>query len=107
MRTLLLQNPWVQFYLLYVGVLVIVLVWDRLLNPPASRGGKKTPRPVSKPAPRTVQEVEPFPGARWLQAPTDSIAAPPQGIAGRAPARVRRAPAFASFSPSPSLEDLR
>jgi hypothetical protein len=36
MGTLLLQNPWVQVYLLYAAALFSVLIWDRLLNAPAT-----------------------------------------------------------------------
>src|SRR5262249_39595507 len=108
MRTYLLQSPWVQVYLLYVAVLFTALIWDRLFNPPATRAGhNQPPRSVLKPRPRSDQEVEPIPGAFRLRTPTDSITVPPQSIAGREPARVRRASVFASHSPLPSLEDLR
>jgi hypothetical protein len=30
MGTLLLHNPWIQFYLLYVGPLGVAFIWDYL-----------------------------------------------------------------------------
>ena len=43
MGTLLLHNPWVQFYLLYVGALGVVVLWVCLRNPPATLDGARTP----------------------------------------------------------------
>jgi hypothetical protein len=35
--SILLQNPWVQFYLLLVGALSAAAIWDRLCNSTATR----------------------------------------------------------------------
>jgi hypothetical protein len=43
MGTFLLHNPWVQFYLLYVGALSVVFLWDRLRAQPATWDGSRTP----------------------------------------------------------------
>ena len=37
MGSLLLHNPWVQFYLLYVGALLVAFVWDLLRDARATR----------------------------------------------------------------------
>jgi hypothetical protein len=37
MGTLLLHHPLVQFYLVYVGALLVALIWDYWRNPPAAR----------------------------------------------------------------------
>ena len=42
MGTILLHHPWVQFYLLYVGALWGVFIWDYLRNLPAARDGART-----------------------------------------------------------------
>ena len=44
MGTLLLHNPWVQFYLLYVAALFVACIWDYLRNPPAIQDDSRTPR---------------------------------------------------------------
>jgi len=44
MGTLLLHNPWVQFYLLYAGALSIALLWDQLRQTLAARHSSQTPR---------------------------------------------------------------
>ena len=43
MRDLLLHNPWVQFYLVYVGAWTVVFVWDYFRTPPAIRDSDWTP----------------------------------------------------------------
>jgi hypothetical protein len=79
MGTLLLHNPWVQFYLLYVGALGVVFICDYLCNPSVPRIGTRTPpteaaqhgpspaprprshdtRLVSRPGQRTDKQVRP------------------------------------------------
>jgi hypothetical protein len=43
MGTFLLHNPWVQFYLLYVGALLAIIVWDRLRDARATRDDSLAP----------------------------------------------------------------
>jgi hypothetical protein len=43
MTTFLLRNPWIQFYLLYVGVLCVVFICDYFRNPPVTRDDSRTP----------------------------------------------------------------
>jgi hypothetical protein len=44
MQTLLLHNPLVQFYLLFIGALSVALICDYLRHPLATRDGFRTPR---------------------------------------------------------------
>jgi hypothetical protein len=39
MGKLMLEHPLVQFYLVYVGALLVAFLCARLFNSPASRGG--------------------------------------------------------------------
>jgi hypothetical protein len=99
MGNLLLHNPWVQFYLVYVGALAVVFVWDSLRNRSAIRDSARTPpneaaqgwaltpprpRPqepcsVSRPGRRTEKEVEPTAGITTWGALRTTVAAPTSG----------------------------
>jgi hypothetical protein len=99
MGTLLLHNPWVQFYLLFVGALGVVFIWDYWRNPPADREHARTlankaaqgkaspPRrlpsqglcSVSRPWRRTDKEVGPTAGTTTGGALRVSVAAPTSG----------------------------
>jgi hypothetical protein len=46
--SLLLNNPWVRVYLLYVAVLSVAFVWDRLRQPGRPGRRQKNPQSVSK-----------------------------------------------------------
>ena len=97
MGTLLLHNPWIHFYLLYVAALLVACIWDYLhsrltiqddsrapqnevthgtpgLLPSAS--SQNPPPPVSRPGRRTDKEVGPVRGGRRPQAPADPTPAP-------------------------------
>jgi hypothetical protein len=97
MGTFLLHNTWVHFYLLYVGALSVIFIWDCLRPQPATRDGSRTPRneaahgapglfpsaanqnpprSVSTPGRRTDKEVEPLRAGRRLQVSTDPTPAP-------------------------------
>jgi hypothetical protein len=43
MATILLHNPWVQFYLLYVGGLWVVFICAYFRNPPVTCDDSRTP----------------------------------------------------------------
>ena len=93
MGTLLLHDPWVRFYLLYVAALLVACILDCLCNPPAIQDDSRTPRnevthgapglfpsaasqtpprSMSRPVRRMDKEVEHIRGDRRLQAPTRS-----------------------------------
>jgi hypothetical protein len=57
MGALLLHNPWIQFYLVWVGALGIAFIWDYMRGPTATEEG-------SRPPPR-----KPFPGERRFHQP--------------------------------------
>jgi hypothetical protein len=97
MGTLLLHDPVVQFYLLYVAALVVACIWDSLRYPPAFQDDSRTPRKevaqgppglfpsaasqnpprsVSRPGRGAAKQVEPIREGRRLQAPTDPIPTP-------------------------------
>jgi hypothetical protein len=77
MGTLLLRDPWLHFYLLYLGGLLVVLIWDCWCNPRATQEsaqsrlndaaqGRASPPPrsqelwsVLRPGQRTDKEVGP------------------------------------------------
>jgi hypothetical protein len=43
MGTLLLHDPWIQFYLLLLGAFGVAFIGGFLRNPPATRDGARTP----------------------------------------------------------------
>ena len=43
MGTLLLHDPWVHFYLLYVAAVFVACIWDSLRNLPAIQDDSRTP----------------------------------------------------------------
>jgi hypothetical protein len=44
MGALLLHNPWIQFYLVWVGALGIAFIWDYMRGPTATEDGTPTSR---------------------------------------------------------------
>jgi hypothetical protein len=70
MGNILLHNPWIQFYLLYVTALSVAFIWDYLRN--AAR--QNAPQPVLRQRPRADKEVETVRGTHRLRAPTDPCA---------------------------------
>jgi hypothetical protein len=97
MENILLHDPMVRFYLLYVAGLFVALLWDSLCNRPTIQDGSRIPQnemahgtpgqfPLRcQPAPssvgaetgqQTVKEVMPVCGSCRLQAPTNPTLAP-------------------------------
>jgi hypothetical protein len=99
MGTLLLHDPVVQIFLLFVGALGVAFIWDYLCNPLAIRDDARTPpneaaqggasppsrlrsqEPCSVPRPgrRPDREVEPTAGITTWGARRASVAAPTSG----------------------------